>query len=172
MDNLRHTGFQHEILEAPSLTVVYTAMSRKTFPFRVQVSRYVFDRGCCPANPYMAFDFDFYSLVTKRQLLSANNSLLTKADELWAFGPVSDGVLAEMLLFARSGKPLRFFRFSQDSDSRFEEIQSSEPVYEDDVAHLRDDIISLLGKHSSDRAGDRACGHPGTVEGDMATLVK
>jgi len=69
-------------------------------------------------------------LVDKDHIRIANNSLISRVDELWVFGKVSDGVLIEIFLAKQRGIVVRYFIFDSDG-SRFEEITSKDVELED-----------------------------------------
>jgi len=52
----------------------------------------------------MIFDYFMLDMVPRDTVREANNNLLRKADELWVFGQISDGVAAEIALFEGSKK--------------------------------------------------------------------
>jgi len=51
-----------------------------------------------------------------------------RADELWVFGPVSDGVLAEIKLAKRLGKPIKYFKIINSKEIK--EISKEEVEFE------------------------------------------
>jgi hypothetical protein len=163
-------GFRHEAMRLGPVAVIFTAMSRRVFHRRVDVSRFVLSRGFCPANPYMSFDADFFGLVEKERIISANNSLLGKADELWVFGPVSDGVLAEVLRFLPCRRPVRFLEIRPDG--RFQEARLTEVEFETDVAHLKQRLIRSLRQHGLDAAGHRPKVEASSVNGKVEPTTR
>jgi len=98
--------------------VVYTALSKHNFYLRAHISKYVLEQGAVPLNPFMVFDYFMLDTVPRDVVREANNNLLEKADELWVFGQISDGVAAEIKLF--DGKK-RFFTVPD-----FEEVQEND----------------------------------------------
>lgn len=110
------------------------------------MSQFVLGLGCTPINPYMNFDYNLSGVIEKSHILIANNSLIARVDELWVFGEVSDGVLAEVYLAKRRGIPVRYYR--RDSRSAgFHEITENEVVLEDVSPWLWD--YMLAGKDIS-----------------------
>ena len=95
--------------------VVFTAMSKHTFFFREQISAFVFGEGAIPVNPFMLFGYFLSDLVERDAVRRANNHLITKADELWVFGPISDGVMPEIILAKGMALPIRYFRIKDSS---------------------------------------------------------
>lgn len=78
------------------MKLVYTAFSKKLFYFRMFISKFVLERNCIPLNPFMIHDYFMLETVERDKIRKSNNALVEKADELWVFGPVSDGVLNEI----------------------------------------------------------------------------
>ena len=76
--------------------VVFTAQSCKNFHLRMLICKFVFEQGYIPVNPFNVFGYYLYELVDRDLVRNANNNILKRSDELWVFGDVSDGVLAEI----------------------------------------------------------------------------
>ena len=100
------TIFQHaaENLQEEK-TIVFTAQSCKNFHQRMHICRFVFENGAVPLNPFNAYGYYLYDLVDRDLVRNANNNLLMRCDELWVFGEISDGVLAEIRMFKNLGRP-------------------------------------------------------------------
>src|ERR1700722_1523275 len=97
--------FSHEALSLNgSKPLVYTAMSKHYFYFRMHISRYVLEQGKVPLNPFMLFDYFLLDSVERDLVRDANNSVVLRADQIWVFGPISNGVLAEILLARKANK--------------------------------------------------------------------
>jgi hypothetical protein len=58
-----------------------------------------------------------------------------RSDELWIFGPVSNGVLAEVQIANKNGKPVRYFAIVDSKDIK--EVTKKEVELEDEVADQR-----------------------------------
>lgn len=89
--------------------LVYTAFSKHSFYLRQHITRFVLEQGGAPLNPFMSFDYFLLDTVDRDAIRDANNSLVRKADELWVFGPVADGVQVEIELAKHQGKRIRCF---------------------------------------------------------------
>lgn len=89
--------------------LIYTAHSKHFFYFRAHISKFVLEQGAVPLNPFMLFDYFLIDSVERDTVRSANNSLVERADELWVFGPVSNGVLAEIMLAQKHGVTIKYF---------------------------------------------------------------
>lgn len=90
--------------------LIYTAFSKHYFYYRMFISRFVLKEGRVPLNPFMIFDYFLLDSVDRDTVRQANNSILCRSDEVWVFGPVSDGVLAEILIAKKKKKPISFYQ--------------------------------------------------------------
>lgn len=132
--------------EHPALTLsgtrplIYPAFSKHLFYFRMAISKFVLERGGVPLNPFMLFDYFLLDTLPRDDVRDANNSIVRRVDEVWIFGPISNGVLAEIRLAKSKEKPLRFY-----------EIQNSRAIVplqklllEEEVAPFEEEILLLL----------------------------
>ena len=110
------TAFNHGALSlAGTMPLVFTAHSKYYFYFRMFISKYVLEQGAVPLNPFMLFDFFMLDTVDRNTVRRANNSALARADELLVFGPIADGVFAEIMQAQEQGKPVRYFAIVQNT---------------------------------------------------------
>ncbi len=119
--------------------VVFTAQSCKNFHQRMLICKFVFEQGVVPVNPFTAYGYYLYELVDRDLIRNANNNLLRRCDELWVFGEISDGVLAEIQVFKKKGRPIRYFDISGLPDC-IKEIEKEEVVMENDVEEYREEL--------------------------------
>ena len=98
--------------------IVYTALSRHLFYCRMLICKYVLEAGYVPLNPFNVWGYFLYELTDRDLVRRGNNNIVRVSDETWVFGPVADGVLAEIEYAMKLGKPLRFF----SAGSKFEDI--------------------------------------------------
>lgn len=111
---MKQSPFSHDALSLEGKKpLVYTAMSKHYFYFRMFISRYVLEQGKVPLNPFMLFDYFLLDSVDRDLVRDANNSVVLRADQIWVFGPVSNGVLAEIVLAQKSGKPISYFKIAK-----------------------------------------------------------
>lgn len=89
--------------------LIYTAMSKHLFYFRMFISKFVLEQGGVPLNPFMTFDYFMLDTVDRDMVRQGNNALVKRADELWMFGPISDGALVEIVQARNQGKTVRYF---------------------------------------------------------------
>ena len=91
------------------LPLIYTATSREFFSYRMFISKFVLERKAVPINPFTLFDYFMLDTVERDTVREANNNLVKRADEIWCFGSISDGVAAEIELAQKYSKPVRYF---------------------------------------------------------------
>jgi len=84
--------------------LVYTAMSKHLFYYRMFISVFVLENGGVPLNPFMVFDYFLLDAVDRDLVREGNNNLVKRCDEIWVFGAVSNGVLAEIQIAHEQGK--------------------------------------------------------------------
>lgn len=118
----------------PADTVVFTAMSKKYFYMRFLVTKFALDQGVVPINPFASFDYFLLDAVERDTVRRANNTLVARADELWVFGDIADGVRAEIMRAWQQQKTVRFFAFRDDK--HIYEVTIDDLVYEDGVEPL------------------------------------
>ena len=119
-------------------SLVYTAISKHFFYFKGFVSKFVIEQGKVPLNPFMIFDYFLLDTVDRNLVIEGNNNLVKRSDELWVFGPIADGVLAEIKM-AKGKKPIRYFKILNSKD--IVEITPQEAEFEDKVKEFRDEIL-------------------------------
>lgn len=119
--------------------VVFTAQSCKNFHQRMLICKHAFELGAVPVNPFNLFGYFLYELVDRDLVRSGNNNLLRRCDELWVYGEISDGVLAEIEMFKVSGKPMRFFDIT-NLPAEVKEISKNDLIFEDNVKQHKDSI--------------------------------
>jgi len=119
--------------------VVFTAQSCKNFHQRMLICKYVFEQGAVPVNPFNTFGYYLYELVPRNLTRNGNNNLLKRCDELWVFGDISDGVLAEIQMFKNLNRHIKYFDISK-LPNEVKEITENELVFEDNVKSHKDKI--------------------------------
>ena len=118
----------------PAVAVVFTAMSKKYFYMRFFVTKFALEQGVVPINPFTSFDYFLLDAVECDTVRRANNTLVARADELWVFGDIADGVRAEVVQAWQQHKTVRFFAFRDDK--HIYEVTINDVVYEDGVEPL------------------------------------
>ena len=121
--------------------IVFTALSKKCFYMRMLIVKYVLENGCVPINPFMSFDYYLTDTVDRNIIRNANNNLVAIADELWVFGSISNGVMAEIRQVSDMKKPIRFFSIENDRD--IAEIQNDKLLFEDGMENFKEELENL-----------------------------
>ena len=98
------------------MRVIFTAQSKKYFYCRDVVCEYILNKKMLPINPFRVFDYFLSDRVDRDLIRQGNNHLIKMCDELWVFGPISDGVLFEIFLSLDLGKPIKFFKIGAKVD--------------------------------------------------------
>ena len=132
--------FEHRARELEGeMGLVYTAMSKHLFYYRMFVSKFVLEQGMVPLNPFMVFDYFLVDAVERDCVRKGNNSMVKRADEVWVFGAVSNGVLAEILLAQECGIPVKYFKI--EKPHAIVAIGGEEVEMEDEVCDCRNLIL-------------------------------
>ena len=120
------------------MKLVYTAHSKHYFYFRQHISKFVLEQNGVPMNPFMIFEYFMLDTVERDTIRNANNNLVKRADEVWVFGPVSDGVLAEIQLAKKDGKTVRYYAILKSR--QIKEVSKDEVEFEEDLAKHRNEL--------------------------------
>jgi hypothetical protein len=110
--------------------LIFLSSSKRNYYFRDDATAFVLKDGNTPIGPFMNFDYNLRGLVKKDLVRIANNTLVQRCDELWVFGEISDGVLAEVYTTKRQKKPIRFFIYNE-TQKTFKEIGQDQVELED-----------------------------------------
>ncbi len=124
--------------EFKEMQLVYPAHSKHYFYFRQHISKFILEQNCVPLNPFMIFEYFMLDTVDRDIVRNANDNLVKKADELWVFGPVADGVLAEIRLAHRENRKIKYYNIIKSRD--IVEISKDKVLFEDDLAKYRGDL--------------------------------
>ena len=113
------------------MKLIFSAFSKHLFYFRMYISKYILENGGVLLNPFMIHDYFLLDTIDRDIIRASNNALVEKADELWVFGDISNGVLAEIKLAKKSNKPIRYFQVISSKDIK--EITAKETKMEHDL---------------------------------------
>ena len=133
-DNFEHRA----LLLQEKKPIVFTALSKKYFYMRMLIVKYVLEHGGVPLNPFMSFDYFLVDTVDRDLIRNANNNLVDVADELWTFGSISNGVMAEIKQVKAKGKNIRYFRIINDQE--ISEVPKGELVFEDGMEEFKNEL--------------------------------
>lgn len=132
--------FVHEALKLKEeKPLVYTAFSKRNAYFKMFISKFATEQGVVPLNPFMLFDYFLLDAVERDAVREANNSLVKRADEIWVFGQISDGVLAEIKIAQDLHKPIKYFKIENSQDI-VPVASKNEIEMEQDVELFKDEI--------------------------------
>ncbi len=109
--------------------VVFGAMSKRSFYLREHIIKFVLEQGFTPTCAFMMYSYFLLDTVEREFLIRANNELIRRSDELWVFGPISDGVYKEIEFARKLSMPVAFYSVSEDKKS-FREITEKEAEVE------------------------------------------
>lgn len=128
------TDFSHDSLQLLNKKpLVYTAMSKHMFFNRIFISKFVLENSWVPLNPFLIFDYFLWGWIERNLIREANNNIILKSDEIWVFWPISNGVLAEILIAKEHQKIIRYFHISPEQDIQeiwVDQIEMEENVKE------------------------------------------
>lgn len=131
--------FEHGALKlTENKNLVYTATTKHFFYFRAHISKFVVEERGVPLNPFMIFDYFLLDSVDRDLVREANNNLVKRADEIWVFGPISDGVLAEIKIGKSMNKKVRYFKIVKSKE--IVSISVDEVEMEDEVKEFRSEL--------------------------------
>jgi len=118
--------------------IIFIAMSKHYFYFRRHAVKYVVEQGYTPISQYGIFDYFLLDTVDRGLIRNANNNLLRISDELWIFGPISDGVLAEIKLAKQMNRPIKYFKIIGSKDIK--EISKDDVEFENNLEKYKNEL--------------------------------
>ena len=131
--------FEHKALNLKEdKSLVYTAMSKHYFYYRMHISKYVIEQRKVPLNPFMIYEYFLLDSVDRELIREGNNNIVMKSDELWVFGPVSNGVLAEIKIAKEMNKPVKYFKIAKPH--KIIPISKEEVDMEDNVKEFKSEL--------------------------------
>jgi len=131
--------FKHVALDLnEDKSLIYTAMSKHLFYYRMYISKFVLENGGVPLNPFMIFDYFLLDSVDRDLIRGGNNNLVKRADEIWVFGAVSNGVLAEIKIAKELKKTIKYFKIEKPHN--IVAIIKDEVEMEEEVAEFKNEL--------------------------------
>lgn len=115
-----------------SLPVVYTAQSKHWFHAKMLIVQYALKQGVVPLNPFNLWGYFLDDMVERDLVRRANHNIVRIADQIWVFGPIADGVLAEINYAIELKKPIRYFSVGSKPED-FHPIDIAELVFEPEL---------------------------------------
>ena len=112
--SIKFMSFDHIALKQTSdKKLVYTAMTKHLFYYRMHVSKFVIENDAVPLNPFMIYEYFLLDSVDRDLVRAGNNTIVRKCDEIWVFEPISNGVLAEIKIAKENNKKIKYFRIAK-----------------------------------------------------------
>ena len=131
-------GFEHNALKLEnSRKLVYTACTKHVSYFKDHINKFVIEQGYASISPWGVPHF-MLDTVDRNSVRETNNTYVIKADEMWVFGPISDGVLAEILIAKKQEKKVRYFKIIKSKDIK--EITKEELEFEDNLEKYKNEL--------------------------------
>jgi len=112
--------------------VIYTAYSKYYFFAKMLVSSYVLDKDFIPLNPFNNWEYFMDDMVDRDLVVRGNNNLILLSDEIWTFGPIADGVFAEVKLANSLRKPVRYFSVGKKLED-IRTLTNKELIFEEEL---------------------------------------
>jgi len=132
------TEFNHPSTELKkNKKLVYSAMSKYLAYFKDNISKFILEKGAVPLNPF-AIPYFMLDTLPRDTVREANNNYLKRADEVWVFGRISDGVLAEIILAKKENKPVSYFKVIDSKEVK--PISKNEVEFEEGMEKFRDKL--------------------------------
>lgn len=114
--------------------IIYTAYSKHWYFAKLFISAYVLQKDCVPLNPFTNWGYFMGDMVDRKLVVRGNNNLILLSDEVWCFGPIADGVMAEIRLAKKENKKVKIFsvgkRITDIKKISIEEIEFEEELIE------------------------------------------
>ena len=105
------------VMEQNLMKSVYLNYSHRCSYFHSQISSFVLREGFVPLDPFMLDRLDQDTLdpddpfsVDRNVIRHAKKTLLTMADELRVFGPLTSDVRNKIKIAREQSKPMRYYR--------------------------------------------------------------
>lgn len=111
--------------------LIYPAYSKKNFYWQTHISKFCFEKKVVPLNPFMLFRYFLGDAAPRSAVYLANNNIVRLCDEVWSFGEISDGVLAEIKLKKKLHQPVKYFNLTKTHPATFRKVPTKMVVFEE-----------------------------------------
>lgn len=112
--------------------VIYPAYSKRNFYWQMHISQFCLEKKTIPLNPFMLFRYFLGDTVSRESVYLANNNIVRMSDEVWTFGEISDGVLAEVKMKKDQRQLVKYFKIAQTNPVVFRRISPKSVKFEDE----------------------------------------
>lgn len=111
--------------------IVYTAYSKRNFYWQMHISKFCLEKKKIPLNPFMLFRYFLGDAVSRNSIYQANNNIVHLCDEVWTFGDIADGVLAEVKLKKEQGRPVKYYNITKTNPVEFRKVLAKSVKFEE-----------------------------------------
>lgn len=111
--------------------LIYPAYSKRNFYWQMHISQFCLDKKTVPLNPFMLFRYFLGDTVPRETIYLANNNLVKTSSQLWVFGEISDGVLAEIKIVKDIGGIVKYFRIINGNPVKFRKVSPRHAIFEE-----------------------------------------
>lgn len=111
--------------------LVYPAYSKRNFYWQMHISQFCLERKTIPLNPFMLFRYFLGDTVPRETVYCANNNIVRLCEEVWTFGEISDGVLAEVKIKKELHHPVRHYKIANTRPVTFRRSKPETVIFED-----------------------------------------
>ncbi len=111
--------------------LVYPAYSKRNFYWQMHISQFCLNNKRIPLNPFMLFRYFLGDAVSREKVYTANNNIVKLCKEVWTFGEISDGVLAEVKIKKDLRQPVSYYKIAQSNPVTFRKIRPQSVEFED-----------------------------------------
>ncbi len=114
-----------------SYPLIYPAYSKRNFYLQMHISQFCLNKHVVPLNPFMLFRYFLGDTVSRSEVYVANNNIVRICDEVWAFGEISDGVLAEIKMKRDNKQTVRYYKINSGFPVDFRRSSGKTMPFED-----------------------------------------
>lgn len=113
--------------------IIYPAYSKRNFYWQMHISQFCLEKKKIPLNPFMLFCYFLGDTVPRETVYLANNNIVWVCDEVWTFGEISDGVLAEVKMKKDQGGKAKYFKIAKTNPVEFRQISAKSVEFEEET---------------------------------------
>ncbi len=111
--------------------IIYPAYSKRNFFWQMHISKFCLEKRKVPLNPFMLFRYFLGDAIDRKTVYLANNNIVKMCDEVWTFGEISDGVLAEVKMKKDQNQPVKYFKIAKTNPVVFRKIPAKSVEFEE-----------------------------------------
>ena len=111
--------------------LVYPAYSKRNFYWQMHISQFCLNNKRIPLNPFMLFRYFLGDSVSREKVYVANNNIVRLCSEVWTFGEISDGVLAEVKIKKDLAQAVNYYKIINSNPVMFRKTSPQSVEFED-----------------------------------------